>query len=123
MNPARDYRYFLRRPSQRPDSGVHATFRERGSERPPQSEPTWARPTQQPPPSAPTELQVALETIEQLKLELREEREQRLQIEEELERRCEERLQEMSTSYHDTLSALRRSYEERLRRAEAIASS
>ena len=73
-----------------------------------------------------TELASARAQTEELQMELTEEREQRFAAEDRLEAlqrdqeaMVEQRLKEMSASYHDTLSALRRAYEQRLQKAEA----
>ena len=189
MNPARDYRYFLRRPSQRPDSGVRRAFSE-PDEGAAISEPGCSRPTRcadadpelvaeetvllgtfQPtfseeaylpleeagdiddlvemfddvvsahaapePPAAEklmAELVQARAAIEDLSAQLAEEREVREALEgtvealkreqevlrSEEEAQCQRKLQHMSDSYHDTLGALRRAYEQRIQRAAAV---
>lgn len=80
-----------------------------------------------PEPPLALELEQARATIEALSAQLAEERELREALEgtvqalkREQEAECQRKLQAMSDSYHDTLGALRRAYEQRLQRAAAV---
>ncbi len=122
MNPASDYRHYLRRPSQRPDSAVRPAIRPVGRDERDQedaADDSFAEGRLF------AELAKARATISQLSVELCQERERRSVLEKayEVEAReakelLERELQAMSTSYHETLAALRRAYEQRIDKAE-----